>query len=62
MKPRFARNDKVTHRGERGHVEGFDEIAGTFTITLSGGRVVAALGVDLELAEPRKARPPKHAR
>lgn len=62
MKPAFARHDKVTHNGKRGRVEGFDGITGMFTITYDGGHVVAALGVDLELAEAFKPRPAKPSR
>ena len=62
MKPSFARHDKVTHNGKRGRVEAFDAVTGMFTITLANGHVTAALGVDLELAELFKARPPKPAR
>lgn len=58
----FERGDKINHGGKRGHVEGFDARAGTFTITLEGGHVIAALGVDLALAEPRREKPPKRGR
>lgn len=63
-KTNFERGDKVCCSGspKRGHVEGFDDLAGTFTITWEGGHVTAALGIDLELAEPRKSKPPKHGR
>ena len=58
----FGRGDRINHGGKRGHVEYFDALAGTFTITIDGGHVLAALGIDLDLAEPRKPKAPKPTR
>jgi hypothetical protein len=62
VKRDFERGARVRHGGQRGRVEGFDDVTGMFTITLANGHVTAALGVDLELAEVFKPRPAKPSR